>query len=90
MAKEDDLYAKVDILNHEAGELETEAVAQHADGAQWLIASNATFNKLSAEQTEAGWHFQLADTARRAAKKKRKEALKLERKARRIAPNRNG
>ena len=84
MGEADELYTQVGVLNREAGELEAEAVVQEDIGLVWNTGARELFNKLSDTQTEADWHFQLSDTARLAAKKKRKEARKLERKARRI------
>lgn len=83
-----DLYTKVDILNNEARELETETIAHMALGIQYFDLFNEVFNKLTDNQVQADWHFQMSDTARREAKRKRKEAIKLERKARRLSRRR--
>lgn len=88
MAKTSDFMVRSASLNHEAGRLEVEALTQKRTGALWHSLFAESFNKLSDEQIEADYHFQLANTAERRAKTLRKEANNLERKAQRIARRR--
>lgn len=90
MAEVLDFSAQAAVLRREAAELRV--TATHHTGAAhiWHNRSDAVFNQLADNQIQADKYYHSASLARLEAKKKRKEADKLDRKAARLSRRAKG